>query len=172
MYDDSGQVCLAGTRLIVADEIADDFIERFQREVDAHVLGDPREPETTLSPLIHPDHLARVEGFVERAREARRPDRLRRPARRGRRSPTGLWYEPTLIEPASNDSEIVQREVFGPVLTFQTFAERGGGDRARQLDRVRALGDRLHRLGRARRAGRAARSAPAPSGSTPSSSAT
>ncbi len=40
----------------------------FRREVDRHVLGDPREPETTISPLIHPDHLARVEGFVERAR--------------------------------------------------------------------------------------------------------
>ncbi len=70
MYDDSGQVCLAGTRLIVAAEIADEFMDRFRAEVDRYVLGDPREPETTLSPLIHPDHLARVEGFVERARDA------------------------------------------------------------------------------------------------------
>ena len=44
--------------------------ERFEAAVAEHVLGDPREPGTTISPLIHPDHLARVEGFVERAREA------------------------------------------------------------------------------------------------------
>ena len=85
------------------------------------MLGDPRDPETTISPLIHPDHLARVEGFVERARAA--GDRI---VFGGRRAdvggPSGLWYEPTLIEPASNDSEVVQREVFGPVLTLQTFA--------------------------------------------------
>ena len=67
-YDDAGQVCLAGTRLLVAESIRDDFLERFHRHVDAHVLGDPRSDDTTVSPLIHRDHLARVEGFVERAR--------------------------------------------------------------------------------------------------------
>ncbi len=122
MYDDSGQVCLAGTRLLVEAQVAEAFLERFNIAVDGHVLGDPRDPETTISPLIHPDHLARVEGFVERARE--RGDRI---VRGGRRAEVGegggLFYEPTLIEPASNDSEIVQREVFGPVLTLQTFAD-------------------------------------------------
>ena len=117
MYDDGGQVCLAGTRLLVEAGIASDFLERFHAAVDQHVPGDPREPETTLSPLIHPEHLARVEGFVERAREA--GDRI---VRGGKRSELGgLHYEPTLIEPASNESEVVQREIFGPVLTFQTF---------------------------------------------------
>ena len=121
MYDDSGQVCLAGTRLIIDAGIAASFRERFDALVDDHVLGDPREPETTVSPLIHPEHLARVEGFVERARVA--GDRIVRGGRRADvgGSRDGLWYEPTLIEPDSNDSEIVQREVFGPVLTWQTF---------------------------------------------------
>jgi 5-carboxymethyl-2-hydroxymuconic-semialdehyde dehydrogenase len=72
-----------------------------------------------MSPLIHPDHLERVEGFVERAR-AEGQEILRG----GRRSDAGpLFYEPTLISPTSNDAEIVQREVFGPVLTIQTFAD-------------------------------------------------
>ncbi len=116
-YDDSGQVCLAGTRLLVEERIAEAFLEAFNRHVDEHVLGDPRDDRTTISPLIHPDHLARVEQFVERARAA--GDRI---VRGGRRAEIGgLWYEPTLVEPRSNDSEIVQREVFGPVLTFQTF---------------------------------------------------
>jgi 5-carboxymethyl-2-hydroxymuconic-semialdehyde dehydrogenase len=118
-YDDAGQVCLAGTRLLVDASVAEEFLERFHSVVDSHVLGDPRDDATTVSPLIHPDHLARVEGFVERARAA--GDRI---VRGGRRSDTGeLFYEPTLVEPASNESEIVQREVFGPVLTFQTFAD-------------------------------------------------
>jgi acyl-CoA reductase-like NAD-dependent aldehyde dehydrogenase len=118
-YDDAGQVCLAGTRLLVEESIRDAFLERFNAGVDAQVLGDPRDERTTISPLIHPDHLARVEGFVERARGA--GDRI---VRGGRRAEIGgLWYEPTLIEPRSNDSEVVQREVFGPVLTFQTFSD-------------------------------------------------
>ena len=70
-YDDSGQVCLAGTRLLIQDSIRDAFLERFHAYVDEHVLGDPREDATTMSPLIHPDHLERVEGFV-RASEAGR----------------------------------------------------------------------------------------------------
>jgi acyl-CoA reductase-like NAD-dependent aldehyde dehydrogenase len=116
-YDDAGQVCLAGTRLLVEASIAGEFMERFHRYVDEHVLGDPREDATTISPLIHPDHLERVEAFVERARAD--GERI---VRGGQRA-GGLFYEPTLIEPASNDAEVVQREVFGPVLTVQTFAD-------------------------------------------------
>jgi acyl-CoA reductase-like NAD-dependent aldehyde dehydrogenase len=118
-YDDAGQVCLAGTRLLVQVSVAEEFMERFHRFADEHVLGDPRSDTTTVSPLIHPDHLERVEGFVERARAAGQ-----RILRGGRRSDAGpLFYEPTLIEPTSNDAEVVQREVFGPVLTIQTFAD-------------------------------------------------
>jgi len=116
-YDDAGQVCLAGTRLLVEESIQGEFLERFHAAVDAHVLGDPRDDETTISPMIHPDHVTRVEGFVERARAA--GDHI---VRGGRRL-DGLFYEPTLIEPRANDSEVVQREVFGPVLTLQTFAD-------------------------------------------------
>jgi betaine-aldehyde dehydrogenase/5-carboxymethyl-2-hydroxymuconic-semialdehyde dehydrogenase len=117
MYDDAGQVCLAGTRLLVDRSIEGAFLERFRAATEAHVLGDSRDPATTISPLIHPDHLARVEGFVERSRSA--GDTVVFGGRRWRDE--GLWYVPTLIEPRSNDAEIVQREVFGPVLTFQTF---------------------------------------------------
>ena len=116
-YDDAGQVCLAGTRLLVQDSVREPFLERFNSGVDKHVLGDPREPATTVSPLIHPEHLERVDGFVQRAVAA--GDQL---VRGGERL-DGLLYEPTLFEPRSNESEIVQREVFGPVLTFQTFAD-------------------------------------------------
>jgi betaine-aldehyde dehydrogenase/5-carboxymethyl-2-hydroxymuconic-semialdehyde dehydrogenase len=119
MYDDGGQVCLAGTRLLIESSIREEFVNLFEVATKRHVLGDSRDPATTVSPLIHPEHLLRVGAFVERARnngdtivfggELDRDD--------------GLWYQPTLVEPKSNDSEIVQREVFGPVLTIQTFAD-------------------------------------------------
>jgi acyl-CoA reductase-like NAD-dependent aldehyde dehydrogenase len=125
-YDDAGQVCLAGTRILVQETVADRFLELFHRLSDRHVLGDPRDEATTVSPLIHPDHLARVEGFVERARA--NGDQIVRGGRRAEiGGPDGLWYEPTLIIPRGNDSEIVQREVFGPVLTVQTFADEDEG---------------------------------------------
>jgi betaine-aldehyde dehydrogenase/5-carboxymethyl-2-hydroxymuconic-semialdehyde dehydrogenase len=155
-YDDSGQTCLAGTRLLVAEEVAADFLELFNRHTDAHVLGDSRDPRTTIGPLIHPDHLARVEGFVERAR--RHGDRVLRGGERWKQD--GLWYEPTLIEPKGNDSEIVQREVFGPVLTYQTFADE---DEAVALANSTSYGlsgivytgseERADRVGRGIRAG-------------------
>ena len=117
MYDDAGQVCLAGTRLLVEESIRDEFLARFTSQAEMHVLGDSRDPSTTVSPLIHPEHLARVEGFVNRSLAA--GDTLIFGGERT--TPDGLWYEPTLIEPRSNDAEIVQNEVFGPVLTLQTF---------------------------------------------------
>jgi betaine-aldehyde dehydrogenase/5-carboxymethyl-2-hydroxymuconic-semialdehyde dehydrogenase len=118
-YDDAGQVCLSGTRLLVEESVADAFLERFNAAVDEHVLGDPRDDATTVSPMIHPDHVDRVEGFVDRARESGQE------ILRGGRRLEGLYFEPTLIRPTSNDAEIVQREVFGPVLTLQTFASEG-----------------------------------------------
>ncbi len=153
-YDDSGQVCLAGTRLLVERSIAEPFLELFNAYTDAQVLGDPRDERTTMSPLIHPDHLARVEGFVERARAA--GDEILR----GGRRLEGLLYEPTLVRPRTNDSEIVQHEVFGPVLTFQTFADEA---EAIELANSTAYGlsalvytgsaERAERVGRAVRAG-------------------
>lgn len=117
-FDDSGQVCLAGTRLLVDESIRDEFLEHFHRHADALVVGDPRVATTEIAPMAHPDHRDNVHAFVERARAA--GDTI---VRGGAPMADSLHYEPTLIEPASNDSEIVQSEVFGPVLTFQTFAD-------------------------------------------------
>jgi 5-carboxymethyl-2-hydroxymuconic-semialdehyde dehydrogenase len=153
-YDDAGQVCLAGTRLLIEESICDAFLEKFHTYVDEHVLGDPRQDGTTVSPLIHPEHLTRVEGFVERAREA--GDRI---VRGGKRSDLGgLWYEPTLVEPQSNDSEIAQREVFGPVLTLQAFADEADAiELANSTDYGLSAIVYTGSTGRAERVGRALR---------------
>lgn len=154
-YDDSGQVCLAGTRLLVQESVRDPFLELFHRFTDEHVLGDPRDDLTTVAPMIHPDHVERVLGFLERARA--NGDEI---VRGGARLEHGLFVEPTLVVPRSNDSEIVQREVFGPVLTFQTFADE---DEAVALANSTRYGlsaivytgsaERAERVGRAVRAG-------------------
>ncbi len=156
-YDDAGQVCLAGTRLIVEQTVEDEFLELFHRFTDEHVLGDPRDDATTVSPLIHPDHLARVEGFVERARV--NGDEIVRGGRR-REDIGPLFYDPTLVVPRSNESEIVQREVFGPVLTFQTFADEDEAVALANSTRYGLSGilftgseERAARVGRAVRAG-------------------
>ena len=115
-YEDSGQVCLAGTRLLVEASVRGEFLEALRARTEAHVLGDSRDGATTIAPMVHPDHLARVEAFVDRARAG--GDTI---VWGGQRRAGSLHYELTLIEPASNDSEVVQREVFGPVLTIQTF---------------------------------------------------
>ncbi|NKB61583.1 MAG: aldehyde dehydrogenase family protein [Gammaproteobacteria bacterium] len=116
-FEDSGQVCLAGTRLIVESSVKNEFLERLNYYTDQHIPGDSRNNKTTLSAAIHPVHLQRVEGFVERARK--NGDKIIFGG--GRFWEDKLWYKPTLIEPLSNDSEVVQKEIFGPVLTLQTF---------------------------------------------------
>ena len=154
-YEDSGQVCLAGTRLLVEAAVRDEFLEALRARTKAHVLGDSRDDATTMAPIVHPDHLAGVEAFVDRSRAAGGTV-----VWGGQRRAGSLHYEPTLIVPASNDSEIVQREVFGPVLTIQTF---GSEAEAVELANSTQYGlsaivytgsaDRAERVGTAVRAG-------------------
>jgi acyl-CoA reductase-like NAD-dependent aldehyde dehydrogenase len=119
-YDNAGQVCLAGTRLLIEEPIADEFTERFLAGVAKRKLGDPRDPDTDIGPLITREHLERVEGFVERAQRDGAELVIG-----GRVSPEleGLYYEPTLFTNVRQEAEIVQNEVFGPVLTLQTFVD-------------------------------------------------
>jgi betaine-aldehyde dehydrogenase/5-carboxymethyl-2-hydroxymuconic-semialdehyde dehydrogenase len=118
-YDNAGQVCLAGTRLLVERPIYQTFLERLVDSIGTLQLGDPRDPATQIGPLITREHLQRVSGFVERA--SQQGARL---LTGGRVSPTlgGLYYEPTLFADVPCGAEILQREVFGPVLTIQPFA--------------------------------------------------
>jgi 5-carboxymethyl-2-hydroxymuconic-semialdehyde dehydrogenase len=117
MYRNAGQVCLAGTRLLVHRNIADAFIARMRHYVDKLTIGDPREETTEVGPLIHPRQVERVAGFVARARAAGAEVLWG-----GAPHPYGAqYYQPTLLANVRQDAEIVQNEVFGPVLTLQTF---------------------------------------------------
>jgi 5-carboxymethyl-2-hydroxymuconic-semialdehyde dehydrogenase len=119
-YDNAGQVCLAGTRLLVQRDVLDEFSTRLREKIAAIRLGDPRDPATQVGPLIHPRHLTRVAGYVDRAVAAGA-----RLVCGGRVSPAlgGLYYEPTLLTDVPAGAEILREEVFGPVLTLQAFAD-------------------------------------------------
>ena len=118
-YDNAGQVCLAGTRLLVDERIADDFTARFLDAAAALRQGDPRDDDTDMGPNITRAHLERVDGFVRRAVAAGA-----RPLLGGTVNADlgGLYYRPTLLAGAKPGSEILTEEVFGPVLTLQTFS--------------------------------------------------
>ncbi|MCX4906328.1 aldehyde dehydrogenase [Streptomyces sp. NBC_00878] len=117
-YDNAGQVCLAATRILVESSIVEEFTERFTAKAARLVQGDSRDEATDLGPNIHPRQLEKIDGFVRRALDA------------GARAVIGgepnaelggLFYRPTLLADVAQDSEVVQEEVFGPVLTLQTF---------------------------------------------------
>ncbi|MDE2368819.1 MAG: aldehyde dehydrogenase family protein [Burkholderiales bacterium] len=118
MYRNAGQVCLAGTRFLVHARVADDFIAAMRGYVEKLHIGDPREEATEVGPIIHPRQVERVQAFVERA--------VAGGAKLlwgGARHPFGAQYfQPTMLTNLKQDDEIVQNEVFGPVLTLQTFA--------------------------------------------------
>ena len=119
-YDNAGQVCLAGTRLLVHESIAQEFAERLAAKVREIRQGDPREESTDLGPQIHPVHLDRVAGFVERAKAG--GAQVAFGGERVEPVAGGFYYAPTLITGAAPGSEILTSEVFGPVLTMQTFS--------------------------------------------------
>ncbi|QHE94375.1 aldehyde dehydrogenase family protein [Pandoraea fibrosis] len=117
MYRNAGQVCLAGTRLLVHADVAAAFTERLRAQVEHLVVGDPRDGATEVGPIIHMRQLERVQGFVERAVAGGA-----RVLWGGTRHPFGAQYfAPTLLTDLRQRDEIVQEEVFGPVLTLQTF---------------------------------------------------
>lgn len=118
MYRNATQVCLAGTRFLVHERIAGAFVERMRGYVENLRIGDPREETTEVGPIIHPRQIEKVQGYVARAVEAGAEVLWG-----GAPHPAGdLYYQPTMLTNVRQDSEIVQSEVFGPVLTLQTFA--------------------------------------------------
>ncbi|MFD0035244.1 aldehyde dehydrogenase [Streptomyces sp. NPDC055059] len=116
-YDNAGQVCLAATRILVEETIAQEFTRRFTEKASALRQGDPRDETTDIGPNIHTCQLEKIDGFVQRALTAGA-----RAVIGGRRG-EGQYYAPTLLTDVAQDSEIVQEEVFGPVLTLQTFTD-------------------------------------------------
>ncbi len=115
-----GQDCTAATRAYVQRPLFDAFVERVAELMRSVSVGAVDDPETDLGSLISLAHREKVAGMVERAREA--GARVVCGGRIPEGTPEGgAYYEPTLIVDAAQDSEIVQGEVFGPVLVVLPF---------------------------------------------------
>ena len=118
MYRNAGQVCLAGTRFLVHAAVSERFVECMRAVVETLRVGDPRDEATEVGPVIHPRQVERVLGYIDRAVSSGA-----RLLWGGGRHPFGAQYlEPTMLANVHQNDEIVQNEVFGPVLTLQTFA--------------------------------------------------
>jgi aminomuconate-semialdehyde/2-hydroxymuconate-6-semialdehyde dehydrogenase len=119
-FDNAGQVCLAGTRLLVERSMHDEFLDRFIETAGAIVQGDPRDEATDIGPQITREHFERVDGFVQRAKAEGAKAIL---GGGPNEALGGLYYRPTLFVDVPPGAEVLRKEVFGPVLTLQTFED-------------------------------------------------
>lgn len=113
----TGQDCTAATRVYISREIYDEAVEALHATLAQIKVGDPWDPATDIGPLISAGHRDRVHGFVERSAAAGASVLCGGAPIEG----PGFYYPPTLVSGASQDSEIVQGELFGPVLVALPF---------------------------------------------------
>ncbi|MFI9173874.1 aldehyde dehydrogenase family protein [Streptomyces lincolnensis] len=114
----TGQFCMGGPRLLVSRPVHTTLLGILADAVPGVPVGDPRDPGTVVGPMAGEKHLKKVEEYVELARKEGG-----RIVCGGERLDLdgGYYYRPTVIADLSNDSRVVQEEIFGPVLTVQPF---------------------------------------------------
>ena len=117
-YYNAGQDCTAATRVLAGPKVYDDVVAGLAEQAQGLVLGDTRSEETTLGPLNSSRQRERVEGFLER-----KPSHAE--VVTGGREPdgAGFFLEPTVVAGLKQDDEMIQREIFGPVITVQQFSD-------------------------------------------------
>ena len=136
-YWNSGQDCTAASRVMAGPGIYDKLLEELVPAVESLKVGDPAEgDEIEMGPVISKDQQERVLGFLERA-EGAKATILTGGGTNGDR---GFFVKPTVVTDVGQDDEIVQREVFGPVVSVQRFAERRRGDRLGERRPLRPRG--------------------------------
>jgi acyl-CoA reductase-like NAD-dependent aldehyde dehydrogenase len=118
-YFNAGQDCTAATRVLAGPKIYDKLLEDLVPAVEDIKVGGAFDPDIAVGSMISKEQLERVEGFVERAQEAG-AEVLTGGKPMGDK---GFYYTPTVVANPAQDSEIVQKEVFGPVVTVQRFSD-------------------------------------------------
>ena len=116
-----GQVCLCGSRVLVEDSAYAEFRDRFVDAVEAMRIGDPSEESTDLGALISEEHLAKVQGYVELAKQEGGVLLTGGTPCLPSGFEGGNWMAPTVIEGLSPDSRCSTEEIFGPVVTLHPF---------------------------------------------------
>ncbi|MBY0442514.1 MAG: gamma-aminobutyraldehyde dehydrogenase [Mycobacteriaceae bacterium] len=117
-YFNAGQDCTAATRMIISDGIYDEFLSAMSESVRNTKTGyDPADADILFGPINNADQLERVTSLVSRA-----PAHARILNGGKRKDGAGFFYEPTLIADLEQDDELIQTEIFGPVVTAQRFS--------------------------------------------------
>ena len=117
IFFNQGHVCCAGSRLLAQESIADDLLDRLRRRIELLRVGDPLDKNTDVGAINSAAQLERIQGFVEGAAAAGcRIDQTGRPL-----PERGFFFPPTIVSGVGGSEEIVREEVFGPVLTVETF---------------------------------------------------
>ena len=125
-FFNSGQDCTAATRVIASGKVYDDVLSHLVPAVESLMVGNPAaDPELDMGPLVSKGQQERVSGFVDRARE----HGAKIATGGGTLGDRGFFYRPSIVTDVAQDSEIVQNEVFGPVITVQHFADDEEGIR-------------------------------------------
>jgi len=117
-YYNAGQDCTAATRVLASAKVADDVVSGLVEQANGLVLGDTRSADTTLGPLNSARQRERVEGFLER-----RPDHAEIAVGGTEPDLPGFYLEPTVVSGLRQDDEMIQKEIFGPVITVQPFSD-------------------------------------------------
>jgi betaine-aldehyde dehydrogenase len=117
-YFNAGQDCTAATRVLVAPGVADDFAAALAEQARHTRTGLPTDPDVLYGPLNNAGQLARVSGIVDRL-----PDHAKVLAGGDRVGDRGFFYAPTVVTGLRQRDEAVTAEIFGPVITVQTFSD-------------------------------------------------
>ncbi|MGW8484385.1 gamma-aminobutyraldehyde dehydrogenase [Microbacterium sp. NPDC055903] len=116
-FFNAGQDCTAATRVLVHSSLHDELVDRLVAHTTEHAkTGAPDDPEAFFGPLNNADQLDRVMGFIERL-----PAHAHVATGGRRQGDAGCFFEPTIVTGVRQDDELIQQEVFGPVLTVQSF---------------------------------------------------
>jgi 1-pyrroline dehydrogenase len=116
-YFNSGQDCTAATRVLAGPGIYENLLSELVPAVESMQVGDPLDEDTEMGPVVAKEQFERVRGFVDRARSGGAKVLTGGEPIQG----NGFFFRPTVITDVDQKDEIVQREVFGPVVTVQRF---------------------------------------------------
>lgn len=111
-----GQVCTCNERMYIHRKIYDEFMQKFLDRVKALKVGDPFEPDTDIGPKVSREEVEKLERMVERAVESGAKVLIGGGKPEGKLFVKGFWYLPTVLEVEDNKLEIMQKEIFGPVV--------------------------------------------------------
>ncbi|MYL35229.1 betaine-aldehyde dehydrogenase [Pontibacillus yanchengensis] len=121
----AGQICSAGTRLIVEETIHDEFVNALVQRVKKFKLGSGFEEATQMGPLISAEHLAKVEKYVETGLKEGATLAVGGSRPENPELQKGFFYLPTIFTGCTTDMDIVQEEAFGPIITVEKFRAEG-----------------------------------------------